>query len=331
MALALDGGAFVVSAGVSLAASSTLVSRIERIGFRLDLSETLLGLFAALAADGPEIVSAVTALAHGQHDIGVGVVLGSNVFNLAALLGLAAIVAGRLAFHRRAVVLEGAVAVSVALVAILTVTGVVVPVAGVLLAVVVLGPYVALSAMRARRIARLPLPRRALAWIATALREEGSDLAPAMEIRRARAIDVFVAAGSLVVVIAAAMVMERTGSVLGSRAGFSSIVTGAVFLAAVTSLPNAVAAIHLARRGRGAAVLSEAMNSNSLNVLCGFLLPSVVVGIGARSGDAVLVAAWYGGLSLLVLGMAWRYRGLRLWHGAVVVAGYVGFVVALAL
>ena len=61
---------------------------------RLGLSEALLGLVAALAADTPEVTSAVTALAHGQHDVGTGVVLGSNVFNLAALIGLGAVVPG---------------------------------------------------------------------------------------------------------------------------------------------------------------------------------------------------------------------------------------------
>ena len=39
-------------------------------------------------SDTPEVTSAVTALPHGQHDVGPGVVLGSNMFNLAALIGL---------------------------------------------------------------------------------------------------------------------------------------------------------------------------------------------------------------------------------------------------
>ena len=41
-----------------------LVARLERVGARLGLSEALLGLLAALAADTPEITSAVTALTH---------------------------------------------------------------------------------------------------------------------------------------------------------------------------------------------------------------------------------------------------------------------------
>ena len=92
---------------VSLAASWLLVSRLERLAERAGFSEAWLGLVAALAADAPEITSAVTALSRGQASVGAGVVIGSNVFNLAALLGLAAVVAGQVAFHRRVVLLAG--------------------------------------------------------------------------------------------------------------------------------------------------------------------------------------------------------------------------------
>jgi len=94
MSSPLAATVFAAAAPLSLGASAVLVVRLERLGARLGLSEALLGLVAALAADTPEVTSAVTALAHGQHDIGTGVVLGSNVFNLAALIGLGAVVAG---------------------------------------------------------------------------------------------------------------------------------------------------------------------------------------------------------------------------------------------
>src|SRR5438477_5996838 len=80
---------FALSAAVSLGTSWVLVSRLERVGLRLGLSEALLGMLAALAANAPEITAAVAALAGGHTRIGAGVALGSNVFNLAALLGLA--------------------------------------------------------------------------------------------------------------------------------------------------------------------------------------------------------------------------------------------------
>lgn len=53
--------------------------------------------------------------------------IGSNVFNLAALLGLSAVVAGRIAFHRRVVLLAGLPGVWVAAVCLLAVAAVVPP------------------------------------------------------------------------------------------------------------------------------------------------------------------------------------------------------------
>jgi Ca2+/Na+ antiporter len=114
---------FLLAACVSLATSWLLVSRLERVGERLGLSEALLGMVAALAADAPEITSAVTALLTHQQRVGAGVVIGSNVFNLAALLGLGALVAGGLRFRRRVVVLGGSVAMFVAIVCLVTVLG----------------------------------------------------------------------------------------------------------------------------------------------------------------------------------------------------------------
>ncbi len=120
---------FVAATALSLSASVVLVARLERVGARLGLSEALLGLLAALAADTPEITSAVTALTHGQHDVSTGVVLGSNVFNLAALLGLGAVVAGRIRLHRRVVIFEGSLALWMAVLSIAAALGLIAPAA----------------------------------------------------------------------------------------------------------------------------------------------------------------------------------------------------------
>ena len=91
---------FVLAATVTLSFSVLLVTRLERVGARLGFTSAILGLVTALAANAPEMTSAITALARGQNEVGVGVVLGSNVFNLAALLGLGSLVAGRIDLHR---------------------------------------------------------------------------------------------------------------------------------------------------------------------------------------------------------------------------------------
>jgi cation:H+ antiporter len=316
---------FLLGAAVSLGASWLLVARLERIGDRLGLSEALLGLLAALAADAPEVTAAATALVRGQHEVGTGVVVGSNVFNLAALLGLSAIVAGGIALHRRVVLLGGVVAVWVACACLGAVTGVVPPVVALAVALVVLMPYGAVIGTKRRGFARLRVPERWVRWLAAAVAEEEQELQRGRRVQ-ATSLDAVVACLALVVVVGSSVLMEGAATALGERYAVPQIVVGGVVLAAVTSLPNAVAAIYLAARGRGAAVLSTALNSNALNVVVGLLIPGAVVGLGAPSSMATLTAAWYTGLTVLALALAYLDRGLRRDAGTLILAGYLVFV-----
>ena len=123
--------------------------------------------------------------------------------------------------------------------------------------------------------------------------------------------------------------MERAATTLGVRLSIPPIVIGGIVLAAVTSLPNAVAAIYLAAKGRGAAMLSTALNSNSLNVVVGLLVPAVVLGIAAPTGATTLIATWYVGLTLVCVTLAFVAKGLRRPAGWLIVALYGAFVAVL--
>jgi cation:H+ antiporter len=325
MSDALLSVVFVAGVVVSLGASWMLVVRLERVGARLGLSEALLGMLAALAADAPEITAAVSALSQHDTHIGAGVVIGSNVFNLAALLGLAAVVAGRIALHRRVIELGGAVALWTSLVCLVVVVGLLSPVVGLLAVLAVLVPYLAILGMGLPRLARLRLPDSWGAWLAEAVREEELELEVAIHPSRGGARDGALAALAVLVVVSASIAMERTASELGARHAIPGIVVGGLILAAVTSLPNAVAAVYLATRGRGAAVLSTALNSNALNVVAGLLLPGAIVGLGAPSGQTTFVAACYLGLTAFALASAYLDRGLRRIPGALIIAFYAVF------
>jgi cation:H+ antiporter len=318
----LTVAAFAAGAAVSLLMSWLLVSRLERIGERLGLSEALLGMVAALAADAPEVTAAIAALASHRQRIGAGVVLGSNVFNLAALLGLGALVAGRIGLHRRVVALTGTVAVWVAVVCALVVFGAVAPLAGLVLAAAVLALYIAVLGTRGQG---LRIPARWRSWLRSAVAEEELELEEAIRPCRGRWTDIVAATAALMVVIIASITMERAASSLGRTLGVPEIITGGLVLAAVTSLPNAVAAVYLASRGRGAATLSTALNSNTLNVIAGLLLPGAIVGLGAPSGQALLVTCWYAGFTLAVLALAWRHQGLGRLEGVAIITGYAAF------
>ena len=320
---------FLLGTAVSLAGSYVLVTRLERLGERAGMSEALLGMLAALAADAPEITSAVVALTRGQGAVGAGVVVGSNVFNLAALLGLGALVAGRIVLHRRVVLLSGTVAIWVALVCLLTVLGAVNALTGLVLVALVLAPYLLILGMSPARLASSRLPASWTRWIAGAVQEEEVELDYATTPPRGTWRDAVTAALMLLVVVAASTLMEAGGTTLGTRFGVADIITGGLVLAVVTSLPNAVAAVYLAARGRGAAVLSTALNSNAINIAIGLLVPAAITGISASSGQSIMVAAWYAGLTLLALVFAYRAQALTRLPGTVIIGAYLLFVAAL--
>jgi cation:H+ antiporter len=317
--------AFTLAAAISLMASWRLVVALERVGARLGLSEALLGLLAALAADAPEITSAVAALASHQSKIGAGVIIGSNVFNLAALLGLGAVVAGGIALHRRVVLLGGVVGIWIAVACLVTVLGLLSPAAGLIAVLVVLLPYLAVLAAGHARLQRMALTRRWEAWLGEAVAEEEQELEEVIHPEHGRGRDVAIAAGALVSVVAASVTMERSASALGTRFAVPEIITGGVVLAAVTSLPNSVAAVYLAARGRGAAMLSTTLNSNALNVTAGLLIPATITGLGPPSPHSVLITVWYLVMTVASIAFAYRDGGVSRATGALIIGAYLVF------
>jgi cation:H+ antiporter len=311
---------------VSLLASDQLVKALERLGADLGTPQVLLGLVAAIAADGPELTSTVTALLSGEHALGLGVLFGSNVFNIAALLGLSPFLANRVSFHRRVVLMEGTAAIGVAVAGVGSVSGALSPVPALLLTLAFFVPYVVVAAVPTDR---LPLGAGAKRWLTEALREEVEETKDAYRpFWRANTKLAAATAGvALIVVIGASVLMEHSASVAGSALGVPEIVMGGVVLAGVTSIPNLVAAVYLARAGKGAATLSVAMNSNTINVVGGLALPAVIGGfvVAHLGSGAVFAGASYLAMTVLVILMAYRGGGLGRGAGALLLGAYAVF------
>jgi cation:H+ antiporter len=86
----------LIAAGLALLVigSNWLVMGAVSIAQHLGVSQMLIGLTVVAAGTSlPEVATSVVAAIHGERDIAVGNVVGSNIFNLMAVLGMAAIVA----------------------------------------------------------------------------------------------------------------------------------------------------------------------------------------------------------------------------------------------
>jgi cation:H+ antiporter len=117
---------------------------------------------------------------------------------------------------------------------------------------------------------------------------------------------------------------------LGRRWGVSDLIVGTLVLAALTSLPNLMTAVRLALHGRGAAVVSESLNSNSLNVFAGIALPGIALTLGSASGLVTFSVWWLVGMTAVAVVLTYAREGLRRTEGAVIVALYVAFAAVIA-
>ena len=319
VAVALFAGSFALT----VASSIVLARELDRIGERLGFSEALLGIVTALGADAPEIASAVAAIVAGHKDTGVGVVVGSNVFNIAGLLGVSALLAGPVRIHAHGLALTGGVALLVAISGGLVAVGVLPAAVGFVLALLALAPYVTLSALHARTRERLPALLRA------AVAEEQQDARRDEFARPATGIDALAILPGLAAVVGGSYGMVASAQSLADRWDVSDVVLGALVLAALTSIPNLIAALRLALHGRGAACVSESFNSNNANILVGLCVPAVILGIGSVSGIEIFAALWMVGMTAVAVALGFG-GGLTRREGAAIVALYVAFAVVLA-
>jgi cation:H+ antiporter len=144
-------------------------------------------------------------------------------------------------------------------------------------------------------------------------------------------VDVIGIVPALAAVVIGSIVVVNSATALGTRWHVPHTILGILVLAALTGIPNLVGAIQLARRGRGNAVVSEALNSNSLNVLFGLCLPAALLGASRMGTVATVALGWLIGMTVLALFLVSRGDGLHKRGGAVLVATYAAFVVAVVV
>lgn len=83
----------VVGLVVTIVAARFLVSGAVSAAQAVGISETVIGLtIVAIGTSMPELVTSIIAVRKGQGEVALGNVLGSNIFNILAILGITALV-----------------------------------------------------------------------------------------------------------------------------------------------------------------------------------------------------------------------------------------------
>lgn len=273
---------FVISLGMAMGASAWFTSRLEVICDIFGLSPGLLSLLGALGANIPNYVASITAIAGGSLTVGLGIIVGSNIYNIAIILSIAALVS-----KGHQIVLGKQEAQDVMKVGIYTL----------LIMLMVLGSAAMLIPSD---IPGQPSPsfilllflfisNLVILFLFALLARHALYREPrsSIEIKREETLQASIpyrlrvrvigeALLALLVALGGVVVMVQTGQDVATDIHMSPVILGLVVLAVATSLPNTVVAIMLARTGRATACVEEVLSSNSINAALGIALPLLI-------------------------------------------------------
>jgi cation:H+ antiporter len=286
-----------------------LVRGSASIAARLGLTPLVIGLtVVAFGTSMPELVVSIGASLDGKGPIAVGNVVGSNIGNIALILGLAALIQPlRVQAQIVRVDLPILLVASVALVAILA-DGAVGRVEGGLLFAGLLA-YIGTSLRLARRE-----PAAVEAEFVEGMPRAG----------RSAALDAgMVAAGLALLVLGARLLV--TGAVdIAEGFGLSQAVIGLTIVAIGTSLPELATSVVAALKGQGDIAVGNVVGSNLFNIL-GILGITALVRPLAQSGMSSVDLGVMLVLTVVLLPLMRSGFRVSRAEGGVLVAGYAAY------
>jgi cation:H+ antiporter len=287
-----------------------LVRGSAAIAARLGLTPLVIGLtVVAFGTSMPEMVVSVGAAYAGNGAIAMGNVVGSNIGNVALILGLSALIAPpRILMQVIRVDLPIMILATLALLVLLMDQRLGRLEGGVLLAA--LAVYTALS-VRGARSERQP---EVLAEFEAALPKPGGR--PARDLA-------FVVAG-LVLLVLGAQSLTRGAVAIAEGMGISQVVIGLTIVAIGTSLPELATSLLAASRGEGDLAIGNVVGSNTFNIL-GILGVASLVSPLSSSGLGMVDLAAMTGLALVLLPLMRTGFRISRAEGALLLLFYVGY------
>jgi cation:H+ antiporter len=131
---------------------------------------------------------------------------------------------------------------------------------------------------------------------------------------------------ALCLIVAGSIGAVRSATELTDRWSLPPALVGVIGLAILTALPNAWTGVRFGLQGRGSALMSETLNSNSINVVAGVAIPAALGSLTAFSGLDVFGLAWLFGMTVAALVLFVRRGGAGRGAGAFLIALYAVFV-----
>jgi Ca2+/Na+ antiporter len=75
------------------------------------------------------------------------------------------------------------------------------------------------------------------------------------------------------------------------------------------------------------AVMSEALNSNTINILFGVFVSAAILGLGSLTRQTIFSVWWLTGMTIVALCLLYLERGFNRMNGAITHGLYLAFVI----
>ena len=287
----------------------TLVEGASAIARRLRIGSLTIGLtIVALGTSAPELAVNSVAALRGVSDIGVANVIGSNIFNVLAVLGLASMVR-HLSIRSTTMRYEMPMCVAGALLLLVFVrAGALSRMHGLLL-IVLFAAFLAYTVGSSRGVPDLISP------------DAGDRPAPAIP----RALLYFV--GGCIAVVVGGEWVVNAAVVLAERFGVSQRVIGLTIVAAGTSLPEAATSVTAVFRGETDLAVGNAVGSSIANLLLVLGVTAVIAPISILPesfGDGLMYLA--GSVLLLAFALLPSPGRIHRIEGSVMLLAYGAYI-----
>jgi len=310
--LLLFAGLVILTVGAEL-----LVRGASGVALRFGMSALVVGLtVVAFGTSSPELAVTISASLSGSGAIAVGNIVGSNIFNVTCILGLASLICP-LRVDAQVIRREMPIMVAVSLLfPVLLMTGNAIDRwEGLLLFTGVIG-YTTVSIWLSKKETTVVVSANSASTDG-----DGGTRSLAVLI-----VLILIGLGALLL---GSKLMVDNAVLLARRWGVSDAIVGLTIVSAGTSLPELATSIVAALRKQADIAVGNIVGSNIFNVLCiggaaGIVAPPVTSG-GVTPTDFGFMV----GTSLLVLPLMRTGFSIKRWEGAVLLACYLAYLIVI--
>lgn len=286
-----------------------LVRGSSSLALRAGLSRLMVGLtIVAFGTSSPELVVSVKATLSQQGDIAVGNVVGSNIFNIAVILGITALLCP-IPVHRQIIRIDAPIALALTgLLIVLLLNDSLGRLEGLLLFTGIVA-YTVMNVLVARREAGAG--------------GNGNDTS-APDVSRHWSIDTLFILGGLGILILGSRLLVDHSVLLARGFGISEAVIGLTIVAAGTSMPELATSVVAAARKQPDIAIGNVVGSNVFNIL-GILGVASIVSPLYAPGISWMDYAVMMTFTVLLLPLLYTGRILHRLEGLALLALYGGY------